>query len=143
MSTISPVCRHCNANQNVKLRLRINANGSVSVYWYCTKCNKGAQFGEPAIKHDKVSAILSEYGKTIDDLPIVANYTVESQPCIICDRRDTEFNHWLPQMFANNEEIAPEWDAWANVGAPLCRHHHAVWHRTVTPYMPGIGQSRK
>lgn len=97
---------------------------------------------EPAIAHDKVNKFLAEYGKTIDDLQPITDYTTQSQPCVICGAPDTEFNHWLPQMFAERPEIKPEWDTWANVGAPLCRHHHALWHRIVTPYMPGIGQSR-
>jgi hypothetical protein len=138
-----PPCRHCKTDKHVKLRRRINGNGSTAVIWYCIACNKGAEINEPPIKHEQVKALLAEYGKTINDLPTITDYTIDSPPCIICGARDTEFNHWLPQMFAEAPDIAPEWDAWANVGAPLCRHHHAIWHRIVTPYMPGIGQSRK
>jgi hypothetical protein len=137
-----PVCRHCGSDKQVKLRRRINGNGSTAVIWFCLACNKGAEMNEPAIAHDKVRKFLAEYGKTIDDLKSVTDYTTQSQPCVICGAPDTEFNHWLPQMFAEQPEIKPEWDVWANVGAPLCRHHHALWHRIVTPYMPGIGQSR-
>lgn len=137
-----PQCQYCHNTEPVKLRKRINGNGSYAVFWYCTACERSAQQNRPSIKHELVSAYLGQWHRTISDVPVLEDYTQDTEPCVICGAQDTEFNHWLPQMFAERPEIAPEWDTWANVGAPLCRHHHALWHRIVTPYMPGIGQSR-
>ena len=136
-----PVCRHCKSDAQVKLRRRIVGNGAETVLWYCLACNRGAELNEPAIKRDTVNAYLAHWRKTVADLPIVEDYTQTSPPCIVCGRQDTEYNHWLPQMFADRPEVAPEWSQWSSVGAPLCRHHHTLWHRIVTPYMPGIGRT--
>jgi hypothetical protein len=45
----------------------------------------------------------------------------------------------MPQMFAERPGIAEDWPRWYNVSAYLCKHHHRIWHQTVTPYMPGLG----
>jgi hypothetical protein len=139
---LKPNCRYCQSDKHVKLRRRVNGNGSIAVYWYCLDCEKGAELGERSISHSRANEYLAPYGKTIDDLPIVADYTHESEPCLICGARDTEFNHWLPQMFAERSDVQPDWQVWQNVGAPLCHKHHLLWHRVVTPYMPGIGSNR-
>jgi hypothetical protein len=139
---LKPVCQHCQSEQHVKLRRRINANGATAVFWYCLTCQRSAELNGRALKHERAAALLAPHGKTIDDLPIVDDYRTNGEPCIICGERETEFNHWLPQTYATLPEIASEWSTWANVGAPLCHRHHLLWHRIVTPQLPGIGSNR-
>jgi len=85
--------------------------------------------------------MLKPWGKTVDDLPVVMDYRLAVAPCVICGRPGTEVNHWMPQMLADDPEVKPEWDKWAQLNAPLCVTHHRLWHKKVTPWMHGFGRN--
>jgi len=132
---MKPYCRWCGKQPPVRLRLRINSNGSVSVFWFCIECRKGAQKGEPAISHEEAQHILDPHGVYVDNLEVVVDYRTDKHPCLICGDTDTEYNHWMPQMFRKREDVWPDWGEWNSTGSFLCRKHHTIWHTHVTPYM--------
>jgi hypothetical protein len=47
-----------------------------------------------------------------------------------CINRGVEWHHWAPQHLAGQFAAPTRWPL-----GLLCRHHHAEWHRVVTPNM--------
>lgn len=137
-----PNCYRCQRSQDIVLRRNIAANGTSQVFWYCKKCKDQAAWGGAWIAHPIVMQYLSHWSKTIDDIPVAKDYRQQTPTCIICGSSDTEYHHWFPQKFYDDEEVKPQAALWSEVGAYLCRYHHRLWHRIVTPYMPGIGANR-
>jgi len=136
----APTCYRCGQLQAVKLRRIVNAAGASMVAWRCTDCDQWAENPPKWISHGLVQKAMARFGKTIDDLPAVADY---SATCDICGRRGATCHHFLPQCLADHDEINGEWSAWSNFSANLCQYHHDLWHDLVTPWMPGRGNSRK
>jgi hypothetical protein len=132
-----PLCHKCEQEKTVKLCRLKAANGTIMVNWYCTACNAYAEQPVKWISHPLVALILQPYGKTIDDLHMIQDYTGQAEPCVICGSPNTEYNHWMPQTLAEREPVKPEWSQWSRQGAYLCRLHHQLWHKLVTPWMPG------
>jgi hypothetical protein len=132
-----PECNKCSKKNNVKLRRNVISNGDNQVFWYCTGCKCYAEKPARWLHHALVNELIAKHGATIANIPILSDYRDPQQPCAICGEYGTEYNHWMPQMLAEREDVAPEWPRWADMGAYLCRKHHILWHDLVTPWMPG------
>lgn len=99
------------------------SNGCFHVTEYCYECE--SRVGDWIPK-----ASLSERGLEPDDLPIVGG-VVSDEPCAVygCKRVGVEDHHWAPQRLR-------DWFGDEYSGYPqtyLCRYHHDLWHRVVTP----------
>ena len=64
-----PLCRHCLSKGKSRLRKLIMSDGRFHIFWQCSECMKNAQ-GSTYIKQEYAAAIMSLYGKTIDDIPV-------------------------------------------------------------------------
>jgi hypothetical protein len=115
------------------LRRNITGNGTDQVFWWCEACQRTTPPG--FLSHEAVRSYLSQYGKTLEDLPILHNYSADAPRCAICGAVGAEYNHYMPRTFYRDPDITPEWAAWEQQGAYLCRHHHMIWHRLVTPHI--------
>ena len=136
-----PACRQCGKTQRVRVRRIINAGGGAMFAWRCLECNTWAENPLRYLSHTAMTEIAAAIGKTLDDIPIQDDYR---QSCVICGGRDgAENHHWMPQALNDHPEVAPQWAAWEQFGALLCKYHHDLWHDLVTPWMPGRGNSRK
>lgn len=138
-----PTCFRCQAaDKRIVLRRNVTANGVSQIYWWCLECEQPAENASGWLPHVAVRAYLAQWGKSIDDIPIIADYRA-GYPCVICGNTATEYHHYLPRMIAEHPEIKPQWPAWDAQGAYLCKYHHDLWHDLVTPDMPGRGNSRR
>jgi hypothetical protein len=91
-------------------------------------CLKGehsiAKPGTDWIGHDKVKAA----GINVEDLPVIKDYTGRAV-CAVCGNKETQYHHWMPKHLVT-DGIADQWP-----GDYLCKYHHDMWHRIVTPNM--------
>ena len=125
-STI-PDCRRCHRRDAVKLRRQIATDGTNQAGWYCLRCERWAVEGKPFLSHIEIDKILRPFNRHLEDLPILQDLS-GAMPCIICGR-PAQGHHWAPQAYS--EAFGAEWGQWPI--APLCKEHHMLWHRTVTP----------
>lgn len=122
-----PECRHC-GSKNVKLRTNVTTSGVRQFAWRCLDCDRWAEKPIRWLGHEYLSAQLKRlYGATLDQIPAVEDYSGE-HPCVICGAPG-EVHHWAPRAY--KDEFGDDWWDWPT--APLCRKHHRLWHRVVTP----------
>jgi hypothetical protein len=131
-----PVCHACGGT--ALLRRQIAANSVSQVAWYCERCRQWAEKPVRWIGHDDAGAILAPHLKVIDDLPVVTDYRTQEYACAVCGELGAEYHHWMPQTLARHVEVWPDWQHWGQLTVYLCRKHHKLWHRLVTPWMPGV-----
>ena len=91
-------------------------------------CDKWSEKPIHWLKHYEVNEYLTRYKITINDLPIVENYSGET-PCIICGDPG-QLHHWAPQAYTQAFGIE-EYFLWPT--EYLCIKHHKLWHTIVTP----------
>jgi hypothetical protein len=132
---------------------QVKSNGDVQVAWYCLKCERWVKDGQRLwLPHVLVKEFLQYWStvraadhlpSTIDQLPLVRDYT-GFEPCVICGAKASEYHHFMPQVFRNDPDIAPEWARWNECGAHLCPTHHKLWHERVAPLhaLAGSGMER-
>jgi len=112
------------------------ANASEHFIWFCCACEKRASLDfiprskiESWVKQGKLPAALSL-------IPIAIDYLENSPPCEVCGNPDTEYHHWMPQVYFDLVDNFNDWPA-----SYLCRHCHSTWHSLVTFYLPGRAQT--
>lgn len=137
-----PHCSKCDGFKVVKLMRVTAANGHNHVVWYCTSCGQYVKDGKRLWLPSRLvsefltywSTRLSERNlpSTIDELPQLKDYTGQ-EPCAICGVTATEYNHFMPQVFRDDPDIATDWAEWDKMGAWLCDYHHRLWHSKVAP----------
>lgn len=103
---------------------RINADGSTAVRVWCDRCARRATLNVSvslrAFKPNELAA-----------MEVYADYQAKyGETCSVtgCGRTDTQLNHWFPRCL--DYELAERFPK-----SYLCRYHHDVWHRMVTPWM--------
>lgn len=137
-----PTCANCQGFATVKLFRITAANGHEHVVWYCKQCERYVKDGNRLWLPTRMvtefltywSARLPERNlpSTIDRLPLLKEHS-NGEPCAICGDTATEYNHFMPQVFKGDTDIAAEWAEWDRLGAWLCDHHHRLWHAKVAP----------
>lgn len=136
-----PACEKCSSLKTVQLRRVSAANGTIHIVWNCNSCQRYVKDGVRLwLPTTQVSEFLS-YWKTrlpesnvpatIEEIPLLKDITGE--PCAICGFTETEYNHFMPQAFKEDADIAPEWERWDKLGAWLCDYHHRLWHAKIAP----------
>jgi hypothetical protein len=99
------------------------SNGKKDIAWFCHDC--GTRISN-WLKHSEIWKRKLKWA----ELEVVVDNTL-GKPCAVdgCTRRGVELHHWAPtthcERFGDLHERWPT--SW------LCRHHHAEWHRIVTP----------
>ena len=124
----APICTHCGGCK-VKLRRQVASSGVSQVAWRCLECDRWAENPPIWLSHAVLNSALARWQAKVTDLEIIADYSAD-HPCIICGRPG-EDHHWAPQALAKN--FGDDWPLWPM--AYLCKEHHDLWHRTVTPYL--------
>jgi hypothetical protein len=122
-----PRCVRCGGRESVKMQRQKTASGVSQVAWYCERCRRWAETPVHWQSHAELTQTLARQGATIDDIPIVNDYT-RAAPCIICGEPG-EWMHWAPQALA--DRFGADWSKWPQ--DPLCVKHHRLWHDTVWP----------
>lgn len=115
-------CKYCRQARQVRLVRNITGSGSSQVYWQCKTCRRNAYGGGQYIDHKPIIA----FGKPIENIPVIEDYRVEK--CAVCGALGAEYHHWAPRHLFGDDA-----DKWP--GAYLCKQHHDLWHRLVTPLM--------
>jgi hypothetical protein len=117
-------------------------NGHEHVVWYCKQCERYVKDGSRLWLPSKMVIEFLAYWSTrlpdrnlpsaIGELPLIKDHG-GGEPCAICGATATEYNHFMPQAFKGDPDIAPEWSEWDRLGAWLCDRHHRLWHDKVAP----------
>jgi hypothetical protein len=123
-----PKCERC-GGEHVKLRRLVIGNGDCLVAWRCLDCNRWASNPVQWLAHEAANAMLAKWGKKVQSLDKVDDYSAKGTPCLVCGDHDTEWHHVAPEALA--EQFGGEWICWPVI--PLCRKHHILWHQIVTP----------
>ena len=110
--------------------------------WYCKQCERYVKDGNRLWLPNKMVVEFLAYWSTrlsdrnlpsaIGELPLIKDLS-GGEPCVICGATSTEYNHFMPQAFKGDPDIAPEWAEWDRLGAWLCDRHHRLWHAKVAP----------
>jgi hypothetical protein len=116
-------CKACNVERECQLVRTIANNGASQVYWMCKICRTNARGGGVLIPHEKIKA----RGIEIKDIPIEKDYRTDK--CAVCGETGTELHHFAPKHLFGSDE-AEKWPK-----TYLCKNHHTMWHRIVTPDM--------
>ena len=104
----------CTHNETEYVRVRI-ANATEQIRRRCVHCD--SIFGR-SYRHNRFRP------NTVDEMPIVDDYTHTRPPCVVCGARGTEEHHWAPRAIFGDE--AYMWPtSW------LCPACHTRWHQTV------------
>jgi hypothetical protein len=137
-----PSCAQCGSRKTVKLYRVIAANGVNRIVWYCVNCQCYAKDGNRLwLPNPLVSEFLAYWiarapdlniPTSIGEVPLLKDNTGD-EPCAICGAAATEYNHFMPQVFKNDPDIASDWTEWDRLGAWLCDKHHKLWHVKVAP----------
>lgn len=137
-----PTCPICEGIATVKLCRVIASNGHEHVVWYCKQCERYVKDGNHLwLAHKMVVEFLAYWStrlpernlpSIIGELPLVKEH-IGGEPCAICGATATEYNHFMPQVFKNDDDIASDWSEWDKLGAWLCDQHHRLWHAKVAP----------
>lgn len=130
----------------------IASNGAEHVVWYCTSCQR---YVKDDIKRlwlpIKLVAEFIDYWHAVSEQPHLAKAIAElpllkqhenGEPCAICGDTATEYNHFMPQAFKDDPDIALEWEIWDKLGAWLCDKHHKLWHAKVAP-LTALAQTKR
>lgn len=108
-------CRHKDAYIIVKTIIN---NGSIQVRQRCEQC--GELFGGP----------LPHANFEIDEMPFYETGYPKTECAVVgCTNTDVELNHYFPRALAR--KVGEDADGWPT--GYLCRYHHRLWHRNVTP----------
>lgn len=145
-----PTCPDCNSRQTVGLYKVTAANGHEHVVWHCDNCQRyvkdGTRLWLPA---NLVAEFLAYWGMRLPNSDVPANIDAikvlkgnTGQPCAICGFTETEYNHFMPQAFKDDADVAPEWAEWDKLGAWLCDYHHRLWHAKIAPLW-ALAQAKK
>jgi hypothetical protein len=99
-------------------------------YWFCLECYKiAAKVGENQfIGH---GVLWDNYKVKPEELPVARDRGIDCHPCAICGSRYTEYHHWAPSFL--RDSFGEDYNKWP--GTWLCREHHKLWHKIVTPNM--------
>lgn len=136
-----PTCHYCDNRASVKLVKQVFVNGTTHVSWFCIDCEQIAVIGQPFLPQLQVVRTLEYYAarfpervypRSIDDLPCIHDASSQRH-CDICGSPGAEYHHFMPQVFASDPLVAPDWKVWREIGIYLCRRHHSVWHDLVAP----------
>lgn len=148
---VKPTCAGCEGLATVKLYRVTAANGHEHVVWYCKQCERYVKDGNRLWLPNKLVVEFLDYWSTrlpdrnlpstISALPILKDHT-GSDPCAICGDTATEYNHFMPQAFKVDADVAPDWTEWDRLGAWLCDKHHKLWHAKVAP-LHALAQSKR
>lgn len=121
------VCNKCGCHDREKFQLfaKEYRNGTLHFCWYCLSC--GTDTGAVKQPHKDINVKL---------LPRKVPKDKNLCAVVGCERYDTERHHWLPRHLAQWElsESFPQ--------SYLCRKHHQLWHRLVTPNMYKKGKMK-
>lgn len=111
-----PICPH---DRNDFMRVII-ANGSEQIRKRCLNCGElfGTAVGRATFHPNLIKA-----------MPVLVGET--DRVCAVCGKRETEEHHFMPRSIAASFGL--DADAWPK--AWLCREHHSIWHRLVTPFL--------
>lgn len=140
---LRPTCLTCDSQKTVRLMRVTAANGHDHIVWYCTKCQHYVKDGNRLwLPTALVSEFLTYWSarlpensslpSTIEELPLLKDHS-GGDPCAICGATATEYNHFMPQAFKDDPDIALDWAEWDRLGAWLCDRHHKLWHAKVAP----------
>lgn len=114
-------CCYCGSDKITRGKI-VMASGAFHVIDRCTTCGKNARGGGHFIGKKEYS------DQDTDAFPVFDDYSKSNPPCEVCQSAGTEYHHWAPRFLFGDE--SPNWP-----GAWLCRLHHALWHKIVTPSM--------
>lgn len=139
---VRPACSICGQTDSVHLMRTIQINGNSLIYWHCQSCDR---FASQPLPHFRVKTHLeclryrypeiSHIASDIEEIPTKYDYR-DGEPCVICGSHDgTEYNHFMPQAFRYDPDIAPYWTQWERCGVQMCRNCHEKWHGKVAPMM--------
>lgn len=123
-------CQRCHETVNAILVRNITMSGISQVYWWCLAGSH--PIAKPAtqwISHEKIKKAKIN----IDDLPVIRSY-LGSEVCARCGALNVELHHWAPRHLFD--------DAWDWPTNYLCKEHHALWHKLVTPNMTEVRNER-
>lgn len=138
-----PTCPDCSGIKTVKLRRMIATNGAEHVVWWCTSCQRyvkdnmkrlflPGKLVTEFINYWHAVSVQPNLPKSIAELPLLKEQ-MPGEPCAICGFTETEYNHFMPQAFKEDADIAAEWEQWDKLGAWLCDYHHRLWHGKIAP----------
>lgn len=138
-----PACPDCGSKQSVRLHRVTAANGHEHIAWYCMICSRYAKdsLNRMWLPNKLVAEFLDYWNIRLPDgnvpisiaaLPLLKDNT-GGDPCAICGAAATEYNHFMPQAFKDDPDVAPEWSEWDKLGAWLCEYHHRLWHAKIAP----------
>lgn len=138
-----PACAECGGIKIVRLYRVIASNGAEHVAWYCTSCQRYVKDDQKRLflPTKQVAEFISychavsarpNLPKSIAELPLLKEHH-NGEPCAICGFTETEYNHFMPQAFKDDADVAPEWAEWDKLGAWLCEYHHRLWHAKIAP----------
>lgn len=112
------------AHEKTRIVKQIATNGAEQVFIQCLECGENVT----SEKIGKSNHPFLIKPSNAADLPIVADFREQSQPCAVCGAMGTEVHHWAPRYIFNDDA-----DKWPT--AQLCPRCHALWHNRVTPTM--------
>lgn len=138
-----PICRKCNQDKFVKLRYDIKKNGEKQFYWWCTQCECSAIWGKSFIRYQVIRQWFSS-GRLKSDFWVSGlnfDYTKKSEPCAVCGKLGTEWHHWAPRALQADFGNYEEWAKWPTTF--LCKEHHQLWHKIVTPHLKSSGRTEE
>jgi len=110
-----PLCPKCNVEG--QFMKGIKTNGTFNVQYRCKKCSSNIGFWLYSYCY------LPNRLFDLDALPVWDAHREVNVCCYEgCGRTDTELHHFAPRHLF---EDAHNWPV-----MPLCREHHALWHKT-------------
>lgn len=133
-------CPGCGALGHVHLMQTVQISGERLVYWHCDHCDRRVSNSLPHPDVRRYLAYLSyrypdrQFPSDIEDIRINSDFR-DGEPCFVCSQHTTgtEYHHFMPQVFKDHPEVAPNWERWEMCGIRLCRTCHKLWHELVAP----------
>jgi hypothetical protein len=115
------VCSKCATETLFTLHRQVFINGSDHFLWICECGKKNPDDKVLFISRSKVEQHLST--NDIDEVPVLMPDLYCR--CAVCGDRAVEMHHWMPRGISNDADSWPK--------DYLCKKHHDLWHRLVTP----------